>query len=420
MLYKEIFEKMLKHIKSLLHSEAFLSLYAMPKRFVRKRLLSMYQLIMYLFYTNKACMSTNAGNIRDDLFQLDFPVISKQAISKARQNIKPELFQALFEATIDIYYSMTQTYNLWKGYHIYAIDGSCIHMPESDSVRDEFGFQGDTRYEDSLHYMGLSSTLYDISQDIVVHAVIEYVNTSERVLAKKHIEKLQQLSIAHKALIIFDRGYYSAALFDFLNEKGFKCLMRIKKSTTSLTNSEEEDCTKELPAGSDIRVIQAELNTGETEYLVTNVFDQTITNTDFYDLYHLRWKIESKYYELKSFWSLEKFNGATSISIRQEFFITLTKANICSVIKNEADKEIVKQEKDKESKKHYQCCRSHLIGRLSNLLPKYINDEDTVTTVDDLLKEAIRNKSLVRPNRFGKRKKPKKYPKHLKNRKTTT
>ena len=64
-----------------------------------------------------------------------------------------------------------------------------------------------------------------------------------------------------------------------------------------------------------IRVITVELDTGEYEYLVTNVMDSDIFPETFRWLYFQRWKIESKYHELKIQFQLEEFNGATSISI---------------------------------------------------------------------------------------------------------
>ena len=89
-----------------------------------------------------------------------------------------------------------------------------------------------------------------------------------------------------------------------------------------------------------IRVIAVPLESGETEYLATNIFDQSITAEMFKELYFLRWPIECKYYELKYRINLEEFNGATSNSIRQEFFINLLISNLASLIKNEADERI--------------------------------------------------------------------------------
>ena len=196
--------------------------------------------------------------------------------------------------------------------------------------------------------------------------------------------------------------------------------MRIKKSTTSLTGSEEDDIVLDsVKYHTNIRVVQVELSTGEIEYLVTNILDPNITPEMLKKLYHKRWKIESKYYELKEHWELEQFNGATSRSIEQEFFITLTKSSFCSIIKNEADRRIDLQSTGKETKK-YQCTRSHLIGRLAVLFPMYLTGQAVNTTLEDLVMEGMQNKSLIQPGRHKKRKMPKEHKTHSKNRKTTT
>ena len=154
--YKSICDAILSRIRAAINSETFLNQFKEPNRFTRKRLISMYQVIVYLFYSNKAAMGTNISNIRDFLPELDFPKVSRQAVSKARQNIKPALFKELLDITVRTYYLFTQIFNLWNGYHLFAIDGTRVYMPYSESVETDFGFQGDGRY-DRKHFMGLGS-----------------------------------------------------------------------------------------------------------------------------------------------------------------------------------------------------------------------------------------------------------------------
>ena len=237
--YKSICDAILNRIRAAIKSDSFLNQFKEPKRFTRKRLVSMYQVIVYLFYSNKAAMGTNLSNIRDILPDLDFPKISRQAVSKARQNIKPALFKKLLDITVRTYYLFTQFFHLWNGFHLFAIDGTRVHMPYSKSVENDFGFQGDSRY-DKKHYMGLGSILYDISQDYVVDAEIGHVLSSERDFARLHVKKMTELGLTDHSLVIFDRGYFSIDMFNHLIDSGCNCLMRIKKSITSLTNSDEE------------------------------------------------------------------------------------------------------------------------------------------------------------------------------------
>ncbi|MBT9619270.1 hypothetical protein [Mediterraneibacter faecis] len=107
--------------------------------FIRKRKLSLFQVIMYLLYTSKASMFQNLSRIREDLGSLDFPDISKQALSKARQFINPDLFKELYYLSVDLFYKQFPSRKLWNGYHLFAIDGSKIELPNSKSNFEFFG-----------------------------------------------------------------------------------------------------------------------------------------------------------------------------------------------------------------------------------------------------------------------------------------
>ena len=50
-------------------------------------------------------MYQNLASIIDDFGLAVFPDVSKQAVSKARQGIKPDLFQDLFNHSTDTFYS---------------------------------------------------------------------------------------------------------------------------------------------------------------------------------------------------------------------------------------------------------------------------------------------------------------------------
>ena len=50
--YKSICDAILSRIRAAINSETFLNQFKEPNRFTRKRLISMYQVIVYLFYSN--------------------------------------------------------------------------------------------------------------------------------------------------------------------------------------------------------------------------------------------------------------------------------------------------------------------------------------------------------------------------------
>ena len=74
---------------------------------------------------------------------------------------------------------------------------------------------------------------------------------------------------------------------------------------TVLPGDEKKD-TKDIK----IRVIEVILDNGTKEYLATNLFDSTITQSMFQELYFYRWPVELKYKELKSRLAIEEIGRA--------------------------------------------------------------------------------------------------------------
>ena len=135
----DICKNIIQSIKEYITTPGKLEPHRAKNHFVRKRKLSLFQVIMYLLYTSKASMFQNLSRIREDLGNLDFPDISKQALSKARQFINPALFKELYYLSVDLFYKQLPSRKLWNGYHLFAIDGSKIELPNSKSNFEFFG-----------------------------------------------------------------------------------------------------------------------------------------------------------------------------------------------------------------------------------------------------------------------------------------
>ena len=154
--------------------------------------------------------------------------------------------------------------------------------------------------------MALCSTVYDVCNDYIIHGLIRPYLGSERGAALQHCSDLEDLNLFKDSFIIFDRGYFSDAMFRYFAGKGYLCVMRLKEGM-KLAKQCNGDCILTLPGDKDrstsdikVRVISVPLDSGVTEYLATNLLDNTLSAQDFKDLYFLRWPIESKYSELKN------------------------------------------------------------------------------------------------------------------------
>ncbi len=421
-----ICQSIILSIQALLHSTEFLDVHRKKNRFVRSNgKLSMLHIITYLFYTSKQAMNINISQIRLELPELDFPTVSKQAVSKVRQGIIPSLFQELFLLSTDIFYKSIKKRKRWRGrFNIFAIDGSRISLPNSKSNFKKYSEMFSMKNPNRRWSMALCSTIYDVCNDYIVHGLLKHYLSSERSAALEHCEDLEKLGLFKDSILILDRGYYSEDMFRYFSNKNHLCVMRIR-DTFKLAKNCNGDSIMTLKGDSkkgthdvNVRVITVKLDGGETEYLVTNIFDKSLTNEDFKELYFMRWPIEKKYGELKNQFLMEEFSGATSTSIEQEFFINLLLSNIALLIKASADEEIDKKARS-TNRFRYQANRAYIIGRLKWFFPRFLSKTLTMDALDDIFTGACGVRSQIQPGRKDKRNKRNsdRERKHFNNRK---
>lgn len=420
-----ICKEILKERIQFMESPASLKKYCDEKRFIRKRKLSMKQLIYFLFYSSKASMNLNLANIKDDIPQIHFPAISKQAVSKARKALFPELFQKILQLSVSKFYSSGRPRKTWHGLPVFAVDGSKIQVPTTKDNIEYFGICRNQHHsrEDS---MACISTLYDVLEDIIVDGILQKYTASERPAAVKHLAFLESLNINKNSVVLFDRGYPSYEFYRYFNEKGYYFLMRIQGNVTSLTQLGKEDAVTEyLPSKKKketpvkVRVLHVILDDATEEYLVTNILDPSFTIAMFQELYFLRWGIEGKYNELKNQLELEEFNGAHHASVEQEFYIKLFFMNLCALLKAEADQMISKEQSKSSNQYRYQANRAFLHGRIKKKLVTMLTNVHGISEqLDSLVKEAAKKRSQIQPNRTCKRPRIQLRRRHCKNRKT--
>ena len=408
----DICKNIIQSIKEYITTPGKLEPHRAKNHFVRKRKLSLFQVIMYLLYTSKASMLQNLSRIREDLGNLDFPDISKQALSKARQFINPALFKELYYLSVDLFYKQLPSRKFWNGYHLFAIDGSKIELPNSKSNFEFFGEMFGYPDPNRRFTMGLGSIVYDVLDDYIVHASFQRYLASERSAALEHLHNLEDLNIYQNSVVIFDRGYYSEDMFRYCVEHQHLCLMRLKQNYNIAKKCSGDIITvlpgneKDRTEDTKIRVIEVILNDGTKEYLATNLFDSHISQQMFRELYFYRWPVETKYKELKSRLAIEEFSGATTTSVLQEFYINVLLSNLSSLIKNQVDEEIQITAKS-TNKYRYQANRAFIIGRIKTIVPKILCNLFDLSVIDRLYKESLRCRSQIMPERTFRRKKNK-------------
>ena len=318
----------------------------------------------------------------------------------------------LYYLSVDLFYKQLPSRKLWNGYHLFAIYGSKIELPNSKSNFEFFGEMFGYPDPSRRFTMGLDSIVYDVLDDYIVHASFQRYLASERSAALEHLHNLEDLNIYQNSVVIFDRGYYSEDMFRYCVEHQHLCLMRLKQNYNiakkcsgdiiTVLPGNKKDRTEDIK----IRVIEVILNDGTKEYLATNLFDSHISQQMFRELYFYRWPVETKYKELKSRLAIEEFSGATTTSVLQEFYINVLLSNLSSLIKDQVDEEIQITAKS-TNKYRYQANRAFIIGRIKTIVPKILSNLFDLSAIDRLYKDSLRCRSQIMPGRTFRRKKNK-------------
>jgi hypothetical protein len=323
-------------------------------------------------------------------------VMTQQAMSKARSHFDHSPFERLFRDIVGQRYCGEHEINLWHGYQIFAVDGSDIALPKMPGLLEAFGGTG--RNADSP--TAKISLLYDMLNDFVVDAAIGRAGASERDFALGHMEKLRDICPDVKKLLVFDRGYPSAALIHKLNAQGLHFLMRVKsKWNREVDEITAADSLIKLDETM-LRVVKFQLASGETEMLITNLFELAVE--EFPALYFKRWPIETKYDMVKNKLALENFTGYSENVILQDFWAVMYLSNLATVAKDEANALVRRERAGKNNKYTYVPNMNQVIASLKDHLIKacFAKSEEERTRCVELIRTEIKKAVVpVRPNR---------------------
>ena len=240
-----------------------------PEYFSRNGKLGFKDTMLFMMNMIKKSLQVELNNFFEIVQKRGLPV-SKQAYSEARQKIEPKAFIELNDRINKVIYEECSTYELWNGYRLSAIDGSILEIPNTETLRTEFGYAENQNGKTARARM---SCLYDVVNNIVIKSKIDRYDSSERDIAKFLISSMIK-DISKKELILFDRGYPSADFISFLFENGIDFVMRSKVNfTTAVINAKKVDQVAEIRYKQNtypVRVLRVSLPSGVEEILITH------------------------------------------------------------------------------------------------------------------------------------------------------
>ena len=196
------------------------------KSFTRHRRLDMPRLVLLILRNNPMSLQVRLDDFFAGIGRRE-ETVSKQAFSKARGKLDPEVVRESFKLTASTLAGCDDLL-LWKGkYRLCAVDGSCVALENEPALVEHFGCSGSKK--DSA--TALASLCYDPLNNIVYDAGLYPYAASERDAAKAHFAAVRALPRPDGAedLFIHDRGYPSAELFAWYIDAGASFLMRVRK-----------------------------------------------------------------------------------------------------------------------------------------------------------------------------------------------
>jgi hypothetical protein len=280
--------------------------------FIRERILTLKCTVMLIINGLKRSLQIELQNYFE--YCSEGLSCSKQAFCDQRAKLKPEFFHDLNHVLVSNFYSSYQeNVKRWKGMIFWAIDGSSVPLPETEDLKQTFGGVSN-QYGEQVSTTARICVLYDVLNNIAIKDFLHPYRVSEEEVIP---QCLSGLELKNK-LLLFDRGYPSYWLMYLLMKKKAKFVMRVSSNANNAVKdflaSESTDLTVEWnpPYASlkklrdmrfrvnkrtsiKIRLVKILLDTGETEVLVTNLYDMDIyTQDDLKEVYHLRWGIEKQ------------------------------------------------------------------------------------------------------------------------------
>jgi hypothetical protein len=357
------------------------------------------------------------------LSYFDFKKVSPtpSAFVQARAKIKSEAFEAVFDRFVSETTDNHAKY-LYKGYRIFAVDGSDSHVPDNPDDADSYFPNPNGRHYNLFHI----NAMYDLVRHTYTDTVIQKKRTANEITAFIDMIKKHR---GDTVPIIFtaDSGYECYNDMAHITECGHKFVLRVKDidgqgilSGLGLPDTYFDKCvtlkltrraTQEvremrktdkyirhiigdfdyLPKNYDrkapaqfyelpVRIIRFKVK-NTSEVIMTNLEDFSVG--EIKKIYSMRWGIETSFRDLKHTIGLNYYHAKKSNSILQEIYSRMVMYNFCQLITNSAD---VKPPKSRKGRKFaykinfsqaVQICREFLRNKIRckdalALIEKYI------------------------------------------------
>jgi len=258
------------------------------------------------------------AGLRWKSLNFDAKFVKDGTISHARTRIGFEVVRSIFNR-----FTMTFKDTVSADFHgmkTFMFDGTSLTTPDTESNRKEFGKHRSGRGHGAFPQIRAVALMALVGRRIVdvAYAPCRGKKTGEKTLMFKI---LRRFSIRN-SLLLFDAGFYSYNLVDYMEKKGFKYVLKIAKSVKlkKIPGSLMPDgsymakIAGKILVGKNpkngrnkwkkveivVRVIHFQIPGFPPVRLITNLSDSAITAKEIVIHYHKRWDIEIAFDEIKT------------------------------------------------------------------------------------------------------------------------
>ena len=323
-----------------------------PRAFSMESIWSFNDYLLFILSNKGKSLTLEIENFVENHFDdNDEKLITKEAVSKQRQKINPELFIDMNKNFIKEFLE-SEEYDLFVDDKIVLlVDGSKSEIPNTPESKKWANIEDDElRNKKALRV--LFSTVIDVKYGVVIDSILGKYNSNEREFLKQHIKNIEKFVNLDKIILIMDAGYYSLELKIFLENLGIKYIFRLgsdvyKKEISQMTKIDEN---------LKIRNITSRRKAIKDENILKKAKELPY--------------IEARIIKLKNKMEIENYSGKLEITIKQDFYSSIYIFNLAIILRNNIHKNLKPKniKKLEKENKIYRTNFNTLIGRIKNKL----------------------------------------------------
>lgn len=410
-----------------------------PNAFVRVFKFPWFDVLYYFIFRHASCTQSEISAFYADIGKPKLR-ISKQAVFKAVNKVRPEVFCVLIRKFAELFYR-SPLVKKYKGYVLLAADGTTNEFVASDDSLDLFGFSSNQYVktaESALKATSKSEALYDVTNGLVVDFSMNQFKDSEIPIVIKMLQRSHDLFAKLKTIFLADRYYPSVELFALLESIGFKYCIRgksnfFKKQIQQMKSDDEwivitlnnawlkrlkyDWARKRFTENPVIRIRvvrqkytyidQNEKNCSAELIYFTNLSEKEFSKQELVVLYSKRWDLEVTYKTLKTDQEWEHYFSEVCDVERCCIYSKILFHNIVGVVRKEMNQYLETDDTGKP------CTYSYVvnIAQLDNMMREYGilrylrsgNTNAIVNLLDLIYEQRHKIKVPVRPNRHNQR-----------------